>query len=300
MFKRIALFLAVNILVMLAGSLIITIVINAFGLQPVVGQGGTNYTTLMVICLVWGMVGSLISLRLSRWMAKRIYNIEALSPTGPQGQLVQKVYTIARQAGLKKMPEVGIYNSPEINAFATGHSKDASLVAVSSGLLNRMDSEEAEGVLGHEISHIANGDMVTMALLQGIINAFVMFFAQVATMIIDNMMRGDDNRGRGLGFFARHFVYMGFSVLFGFLAAPILMGFSRFREYRADAGSAGLVGKQKMIKALEALKKNYDQIKEEKPEMAAFQISSKMSFMEFFSSHPTLEKRINRLKEANF
>ena len=298
MFKRIMLFLAVNILVMVAGTFIISMVISFFGLGPVVGQAGTNYTTLMVICLVWGMVGSLISLRLSRWMAKRIYNIEALSPTGPQGQLVQRVYAIARQAGLNKMPEVGIYDSPEINAFATGHSKDSSLVAVSSGLLNRMDSEEAEGVLGHEISHIANGDMITMALLQGIINAFVMFFAHIATMIIDNMMRGDDNRGRGLGFFAGHFVYMGFQILFGFLAAPILMGFSRYREYRADAGSARLVGKQKMIKALEALKKNYDQLKVEKPEMAAFQISSKMSFMELFSSHPPLEKRINRLKRS--
>ncbi len=298
MFKRIVLFLAVNLLVMIAGSFIISIVINFFGLGPVVGQAGTNYTTLMVICLVWGMVGSLISLRLSKWMAKRFYNIQVLSPTGPQGQLVQKVHVIARQAGLKKMPEVGIYESPEINAFATGHSKDSSIVAVSSGLLMKMDSEEAEGVLGHEISHIANGDMITMALLQGIINAFVMFFAHIATMIIDNMMRGDDNRGRGLGFFAGHFVYMGFQMLFGILAAPILMGFSRYREYRADAGSAKLCGKQKMIKALEKLKENYNQIKEEKPEFAAFQISSKRSFLELFSSHPPLEKRIEALKRA--
>jgi heat shock protein HtpX len=298
MFKRILLFLAVNLLVMVAGTFIISMVVSFFGLGPVVGQAGTNYTTLMVICLVWGMVGSLISLRLSRWMAKRIYNIEVLSPTGPQGQLVQKVHFIARAAGLKKMPEVGIYNSPEINAFATGHSKDASLVAVSTGLLTRMDSEEAEGVLGHEIAHIANGDMITMALLQGVINAFVMFFAHIATMAIDNMMRGEDGKGKGLGFFAGHFVYMGFQLLFGILAAPILMGFSRFREYRADAGSAKLCGKDKMIKALQALQRNYPQLKEDKPEFAAFQISSKRSFMELFSSHPPLDKRIEALKRS--
>jgi heat shock protein HtpX len=298
MFKRILLFLGVNILVMVAGTFIISMVINFFGLGPVVGQAGTNYTTLAVICLVWGMVGSLISLRLSRWMAKRIYNVEVLSATGPQGQLVQRVHLIARQAGLKKMPEVGIYESPEINAFATGHSKDASLVAVSTGLLNKMDSDEAEGVLAHEVAHIANGDMITMALLQGVINAFVMFFAHLATMAIDNMMRGEDGKGKGLGFFAGHFVYMGFQVLFGILAAPILMGFSRYREYRADAGSAKLVGKDKMIKALEALQRNYPQLKVDKPEMAAFQISSKDGLMELFASHPPLKKRIEALKRS--
>ncbi len=284
---------------MIAGSFIISVVMNVFGLGPAIGQAGINYTSLMVICLVWGMVGSLISLRLSRWMAKRVYNIEILSPTGAQGQLVQKVYAIARKAGLKKMPEVGIYESGEINAFATGHSKESSLVAVSTGLLTRMDSEEAEGVLGHEISHIANGDMITMALLQGIINAFVMFFAHIATMIIDNMMRGDDNRGRGLGFFAGHLVYSFFQILFGILAAPILMGFSRYREYRADAGSAKLCGKEKMIKALEALQRNYNQLKDGKPEFAAFQISSKRVMLELFSSHPPIEKRIEALKRPS-
>jgi len=298
MFKRILLFLGVNILVMVAGTFIISMVIKFFGLGPVVGQAGTNYATLAVICLVWGMVGSLISLRLSRWMAKRIYNVEVLSPTGPQGQLVQRVHLIARQAGLNKMPEVGIYESPEINAFATGHSKNASLVAVSTGLLNKMDSDEAEGVLAHEVAHIANGDMITMALLQGIINAFVMFFAHLATMAIDNMMKGDDEKGGGLGFFAGQFVYMGFQMLFGILAAPILMGFSRYREYRADAGSAKLVGKDKMIKALEALQRNYPQLKVDKPEMAAFQISSKDGLMELFASHPPLKKRIEALKRS--
>jgi heat shock protein HtpX len=229
-------------------------------------------------------------------MAKRFYNIEILSPTGPNGNLVQKVYSLARQSGLKTMPEVGIYDSAEINAFATGYSKNSSLVAVSSGLLYKMDEEEAEAVLGHEISHIRNGDMVTMALLQGIINAFVMFFSHLATMAVDNMLRGDDDRGKGLGFFAGQLVYIFFQTIFGILAAPILMGFSRFREYRADAGSAKLVGKSKMIKALEALKRNYDQLKDSKQQFASFQISSKISFMELFSSHPPLEKRIEALK----
>lgn len=297
MFKRITLFILTNILVMVAGSIIINVVMSALGLGPVLTQNGVNYESLMVICFVWGMVGSFISLWLSKWMVKRAYGVEVVSSTGQYASLVQKVHQLARKAGIEKMPEVGIYQSRDINAFATGATKNSALVAVSTGLMDRMGTDEIDGVLGHEISHIANGDMVTMSLVQGIVNAFVMFFAQIATIAIDNLMKRDNDREGGLGFFARHFVYMGFQVLFGILAAPIVMGFSRYREYRADEGSARLGGKEKMIRALEALKNNYDNLSKPPEEnLAAFQISAKSGWIELFSSHPTLDKRIENLK----
>ncbi|MDH5581247.1 MAG: protease HtpX [Bdellovibrionales bacterium] len=300
MFKRISLFILTNILVMIVGSFVINLVIQWFGLGPVMGQKGINYQTLMVICLGWGMVGSFISLWMSKWMAKSAYGVEIVSANGPYAELVQTVHRLARKASISGMPEVGVYHSPEINAFATGATKNKSLVAVSTGLLEKMDKDEVEGVLGHEVAHIGNGDMVTMALVQGIVNAFVMFFSHLATIAIDNLLRKDDDEGGGLGFFARHFVYMGFQVLFGILAAPVVMGFSRWREYRADEGSAWLCGKDKMISALKALQRNYPQLSGPKEDsMAAFQISSKVSWAEIFSSHPTLEKRIKNLNKLN-
>ena len=295
MIKRGVLFLVVNILVMIAGSFLISVILNLLGLGPALTAQGINYTSLMVICFVWGMAGSFISLRLSRWIAKRAYGVELQSPTGRHGQMVMKVHQLAKAAGLSTMPEVGIYEANDINAFATGHSKKSSLVAVSSALIHKMDSDETEAILAHEISHIANGDMVTMALVQGIVNAFVMFFAQLATMALDNVMRGDNDNGRGMGFFMRHMVYMLFQVIFGILASPIIFGFSRWREYRADAGSAKLAGKHKMIKALEALDRNYEQLTKVETNQAAFQVSAKDGFAELFSSHPPLKKRIAAL-----
>jgi len=297
MIKRFFLFFVVNILVMIAGSFLISVILNFLGLGPALTAQGINYTSLMVICFVWGMAGSFISLRLSKWLAKRAYGVEVASPTSQYGQMVMKVHQLARAAGLTTMPEVGVYDAPEINAFATGHSKNSSLVAVSSGLIHSLgrDSEETEAILGHEISHIANGDMVTMALVQGVVNAFVMFFAQIATIALDNVMRGDNDSGRGMGFFMRHMVYMIFQVIFGILAAPIVMGFSRWREYRADAGSAKIAGKHKMIKALEALDRNYPRLGKIESNQAAFQISAKDGFAELFSSHPPLKKRIAAL-----
>jgi heat shock protein HtpX len=290
------LFIVTNILVMLVGSFIISVVMNFLGLGPVLTSAGINYTSLMVICFIWGMAGSFISLWISKWMAKRYYHIQIQSPTGTYGNLVRSVHAMSRKAGIQDMPEVGIYEAPEMNAFATGATKNSSLVAVSTGLLRGMSEGEVEGVLGHEISHIANGDMVTMALVQGVVNAFVMFFAQLVTILIDNLLRRDDDRG-GLGFFARHFVYMALQAIFGILAAPLVMGFSRWREYRADAGGAKLAGKEKMIGALEALKSNYSRLSNPPEEsMAAFQISSKVSWSELFSSHPPLEKRISQLR----
>lgn len=292
--KRIGLFILTNILVIMTVSVIIQI----FGLGNYLTAQGIDYQALLIICMVWGMAGSFISLLMSKWMAKTIMRVEIVTPTGPYGSLVRKVHEISRRAGLTQMPEVGIYQSPDINAFATGPSKNNSLVAVTTGLLERMNDEEAEGVLAHEVAHIANGDMVTMALIQGVVNAFVMFLARVAAFAIDQATRRDNDEGGGLGGIAHYILVMVLQVVFGIMAAPIVMGFSRWREYRADAGSAKLVGKDKMIAALESLKRNYgiqEQVKEE-PAMAAMKISSKKAWMELFSSHPSLDKRIAALR----
>jgi heat shock protein HtpX len=300
MFKRVTLFIAVNICVMVVASFTISLITKFFGLGSSYGEGGINYGSLMTICMVWGMAGSFVSLFISKWMAKSMYGVKVMEPHGSYGSLVQKVHLLAKRAGISKMPEVGVYESPEANAFATGASKNNSLVAVSTGLLNQMSEDEVEGVLAHEIAHIANGDMVTMALVQGVVNAFVMFFARIVTFAIDNFLRGEDEEeGGGLGFFASMFVNMGLQILFGFLAAPIVMGFSRWREYRADAGSAQLAGKEKMIAALEALKRNYNQLGAVETSAQTMQISSKESFLELFSSHPPLEKRIKALKKLS-
>lgn len=301
MFKRIFLFLAVNIAVMIVGSIVINLVLSFFNIGPAYSAQGLNYTSLMVICFLWGMIGSFISLSISRWIAKRMFNIEILEATGRQSQLVLKVHEMARRAGLQVMPEVGIYQSPEVNAFATGPSRNRSLVAVSSGLMQQMDTDEVDGVLAHEIAHIANGDMVTMALVQGVVNAFVMFLARVATFAIDQAMRGDDERGKGLGFFAHFMLNNLFHIIFGFLTSPIIYSFSRWREYRADYGGAKIAGKHKMIAALERLKSTVDALGTDKniPHEAAvqtMQISAKSGLSKWFSTHPSLEDRISRLR----
>lgn len=292
--KRIGLFILTNILVIAA----VSIILQVFGIGNYLTAQGIDYQSLLIICMVWGMAGSFISLMMSKWMAKTMMGLEIVTPTGPYGTLVRKVHEISRRAGLSEMPEVAIYRSPDVNAFATGPSKNNSLVAVSTGLLERMNDDEAEGVLAHEVAHIANGDMVTMALIQGVVNAFVMFLARVAAFAIDQATRRDNDDGRGLGMFAHFFLVQILQVIFGILAAPVVMGFSRWREYRADAGSAKLVGKDKMIRALENLKRNYpiqEQVKEE-PAMAAFKISSKKAWAELFASHPSLDKRIAALQ----
>ncbi len=292
--KRVMLFILTNILVISA----VTILLKVFGIESYLTAQGINYQSLLVICVVWGMAGSFISLLMSKWMAKRMMGLEIVSATGQYGSLVRKIHEISRKAGIETMPEVAIYESPDVNAFATGPSKNNSLVAVSTGLLQRMNDEETEGVLAHEVAHIANGDMVTMALIQGVVNAFVMFLARIAVFAIDQATKRDNDDGRGLGFFAHFMLVQLFQMVFGLLAAPVVMGFSRWREFRADAGSAKLVGKDKMIAALENLKKNYElqeQIKEE-PAMASMKISSKKAVMAWFSSHPPLEERIAALR----
>tara|TARA_R110002072_G_scaffold64203_7_gene159857 strand:+ start:20546 stop:21421 length:876 start_codon:yes stop_codon:yes gene_type:complete len=290
--KRIVLFIATNILVMAAA----TILMKVLGVGNYIEGTGLNYSSLMIICLIWGGLGSFVSLLLSKWMAKTMMGLQEISVNGPYGSIVRKVHEYAKRSNLEKMPEVYVYNSPEPNAFATGPSRNNSLVAVSTGLLEAMSEDEVEAVLAHEVSHIANGDMVTMALVQGVVNAFVMFFARVAAFAIDNALRGDDDNGKGLGHIGYFVATIVLQIVFGILAAPITMWFSRWREFRADAGSARLVGKEKMIAALEALKRNTDKMLNENKEMEVMQISSKKAMIELFASHPPLDKRIAALR----
>lgn len=294
--KRIVLFLAVNILV-IAGVSILT---SVLGIGHYMTSAGLNYGALLMFCLLWGMVGSIVSLMLSKVMAKWMMGVQLITVDGPHRDLVNTVHKLATRAGLSKMPEVGIYQGDEVNAFATGPSKNNSLVAVSSGLLNRMNDNEVEGVLAHEIAHIANGDMITMALVQGVVNAFVMFFSRVVAFMIDQAMRGDKEEGNGLSPLIHMFLVMALDVVFGILASPLVAWFSRYREFRADKGGADLAGKEKMIMALESLKNAYPQLVEVRSESngqyRSMQISSKKSRMAIFSTHPPLEDRISALK----
>ncbi len=301
MFKTVFLGLLVNIAIM--GTL--SIILKITGLDQALFQYlGGGYPYLFSMCLFWGMGGAFISLLMSKWIAKTFNHVQVLSVTGPQGDVVRMVHSIAQRAGMTVMPEVGIYQSPDVNAFATGSSKNNSLVALSTGLLNLMDRDEVEGVIGHEISHIVNGDMVTMTVVQGVVNAFVMFFAFIVTQIISNALRSDNDDGPGLGFFAQFFVRQALMGVFGMMAYPIVAGFSRYREYKADAGAAKTVGAPAMIKALTALKRAYPQLVESKDEMATshatMNISSKINMVELFSTHPTLDKRIERLRSRSY
>ncbi len=295
MFKRIFLFMLTNVLVMVSVSLILSIL----GVGNYLTASGINYQSLMVFCLVWGFVGSGISLLMSKFMAKRMMGVEIVDDRGQYGDLVRRVHALARSAGLTKMPEVGVYQSPEVNAFATGPSKNNSLVAVSTGLLQQMNSDEVEGVLAHEIAHVANGDMVTMALVQGVINAFVMFFARVAAFALSQAMSGDrdDDRPVTSGW-AYHLTVMACEIFFSFLGMFIVAYFSRIREYRADKGGAQFAGKQKMIAALKRLQQKIDMVDDSQDQIKAMKISSKKGFMNFLSTHPKLEDRIAALERG--
>lgn len=293
-FKRISLFLAVNLLVVLTISLLLSVL----GVRPYLNQYGIDYGQLAIFCLVWGMGGAFISLGLSRIMAKFAMGVKVIDPNTSDAtlrDLVQTVHRLAHAANLPKMPQVGLYNSPEVNAFATGPTKSRSLVAVSSGLLQRMNKPEVEGVLAHEVAHIANGDMVTMTLLQGVINAFVMFIARIlAFAVTQAMSRNDDERP---SYFMQHMLVMLFEVVFMFFGMIIVASFSRWREYRADRGGATLAGAPKMIAALEALRHATGMIDDRQEAVAALKISGRQSkFLALFSTHPPLEARIQRLR----
>lgn len=296
MLKRIFLFGLVNVAVIVT----VSVILSVLGVEPYLTANGINYQSLLVFCAIWGMVGSFISLAISKWMAKKMMGVQIIpeNASGHYGDLVRTVHKLAKAAGLPKMPEVGVYQGAEVNAFATGPSKSNSLVAVSTGLLESMNRDEVEGVLGHEVAHIANGDMVTMTLIQGVINAFVMFFARIAAFAVQNALRSDDEEGQGVGGLAYMFTTIIFEIIFGIIGSMITAWFSRQREFRADAGGAVLAGREKMIAALERLQRSSERIEEsDYKAVAALKISGKPSkFMALFSTHPDLSLRISRLR----
>ncbi len=296
MLKRIFLFLVVNFLVITA----VSILLQLFHVSPFLQRYGLDITSLAIFCLIWGMAGSLISLGLSKVMAKFLMRVQVIHPreaTGSARELLTMVEGLAHKAGLP-MPEVGIYQSPEVNAFATGPSKKRSLVAVSSGLLEKMNREEIEGVLAHEITHIKNGDMVTMTLLQGIVNAFVMFLARILAYALSGV-----GRNQRSGSYASFYLFtLLFQTLFMFLGWMVIAAYSRRREYKADSGGARLAGKGKMISALERLQ-SYTRIQDESkshPSVQAFKISQGKGkgLAALFSSHPPLPDRIEALQKS--
>jgi heat shock protein HtpX len=298
--KRIFLFVAINILVVFTLSLLLRV----FNVGPYLNAYGIDYSNLMAFCLVWGMGGAFISLGLSRIMAKWLMGVHVIDPGTRDPdlqQLLQTVHHLARGAGLSVMPEVGIYDSPEVNAFATGPTSRRSLVAVSSGLLSRMNNEEMRGVLGHEITHISNGDMVTMTLLQGVVNAFSMFLSRAIAFAIAQAMRGDrDDRDRASVPMFSFLIQMVLEVVFLLLGSMVIAAFSRYREFRADAGGARLAGRSNMIRALEALRRTYELVDPAaQPAVQTLKISGRPSgLLALFASHPPLEERISRLQSG--
>ena len=282
MFTRIALFLLTNLAVLVLAG----IVMSMLGVNP------ANMTGLLVMAAVFGFGGSIISLLLSKFMAKRATG--AVVITQPRNTterwLLDTVARQAKAAGIG-MPEVAVYDAPEINAFATGANRNNALVAVSTGLLRALDRDEAEAVLGHEVSHVANGDMVTMALLQGVLNTFVIVLSRLVGRMIDGYLGNRD--GNGIGYFASVFVL---DMVFGLFASMIAMWFSRHREFRADTGGASLAGRDKMIAALERLRLNQGQSTLPN-QIAAFGIAGQMT-RRLFMSHPPLEERIEALRKA--
>jgi heat shock protein HtpX len=293
--KRVVLFVLTNIAILVMVSIVLQILGSLGILNPAGGQG-----VLLVYCAVWGFGASFISLALSRFMAKRALGVRLVD--GATGNadldwLHNTVTNLAHQAGLPQ-PEIGVYDSPEVNAFATGPSKKRSLVAVSSGLLRTMDRSEIEGVLGHEITHVANGDMVTMALLQGIVNAFVLYLANVVAAIVRSALGGRDERGGGLfGGLVSFAVYIAAQIVFGLIGSVITAWFSRRREFRADAGGAALAGRASMIGALNRLRAFEAAADRRHPELAAFKISNpRQGLFALLATHPPLEERIAALE----
>lgn len=287
--KRIALFLLTNLAVILVLGIVLNIVFS------VTGMNSRSIGGLLILATVFGFGGSFISLAMSKWMAKK--STGAVVITNPSNAterwLLETVKVQAQKAGIN-MPEVAIYNAPDMNAFATGMKKNSALVAVSSGLLDQMTRDEAEAVLAHEISHVANGDMVTLALIQGVVNTFVIFLARVIGGFIDNAMRSnnDENSGHGFSYYIIVFVL---EMVFGILASTIVMYYSRKREFSADSGSASLVGKEKMIAALRRLQTTSEPQLE--GSLMAFGISGKKK-SSLFMSHPPLEERIKALQNS--
>ena len=288
--KRIFLFLATNLAILLVLGVVLNITYSVLGIDRS-GMGG-----LLVFAAVFGFGGSIISLLISKWMALRTTGAEVIS--NPKNEAEQWLLdTVARQANAAGigMPQVAVYASSEVNAFATGANRNNALVAVSSGLLEAMSLDEAEAVLAHEITHIANGDMITLTLIQGVVNTFVIFLSRIIASVIDSFVKSRSDDGKGMGVIAYMACVFVLEMLLGILASIIVMWFSRKREFRADEGGAALAGKKKMVAALRRLQQGPE------PQMdgalAAFGINGKHSISELFLSHPPLEKRIEALEQ---
>lgn len=304
--KRFGYFIVTAILVSLTVQFVVSFAARFFGINLTSG----GYTGLFILCLIYSMVGSFISLQLSRWMAKRFHGVEVVNPSTTdqmQRKLIDTVYRIARTAGLEVMPEVGYYEAQDVNAFATGPSKKRSLVAVSTGLMHSMNEAEIEGVLAHEIAHIVNGDMVTLTLIQGVVNAFVMFIAQLITMAVMNVLRGKDDERPSFGdFMLRQAIYTMVSVVFALLGSIVVNYFSRHREFRADAGGARFSTADKMTAALLKLQTLHMRPipvteKEGPDKLATLKIFGKTTgFSRLFMTHPPLEERIAALRNRSY
>ncbi len=290
--KRIFLFIATNIAILL----VLSFAIKILGLEPYLDQGGLNYQSLLIFSALLGMGGSFISLLMSKMSAKRMMGAQVIEqPTNATETWL--VDTVRRQAEAAEigMPEVAIFDSPQVNAFATGAKRNDALVAVSTGLLQSMSRDEAEAVLGHEISHVANGDMVTLALIQGVVNTFVFFLSRIIGQIVDRAVFRSEH-GHGPGFWITSIVAQ---LVLGFLASMIVMWFSRQREFRADTGGAKLAGRESMIGALERLKQAHEPPLPD--QLAAFGISGGMGqgLKRLLMSHPPLDERIDALRAAS-
>ena len=286
---RIFLFLATNIAIMI----MISVVLSLLDLSGILDAQGLDLdlNTLLVMSAVIGMTGSFISLAMSKWSAKQAMGVQVIEQ--PQNQTEQWLFNIvakqAKQAGIA-MPEVGIFQASESNAFATGMSRNSALVAVSTGLLHNMNTDEVEAVVGHEITHVANGDMVTMALMQGVLNTFVYFFATIIGHVVDRVIL-QNKRNHGMGYYLTQMIAQ---IALGFLASMLVMWFSRYREFKADAGGASLAGREKMIRALSALQSEHKS--QDLPgHLAAFGINGG-GVKSLFMSHPPLEERIEALQ----
>ena len=297
---RIVLFLATNLAIVLVASL----TLRVFGVESYLTSQGINFTGLLLFCFIFGMVGSLISLLISKWMAKRSTGtviIETPS-NATEKWLLDTVAELSHEAGIKT-PEVGIFPAQQSNAFATGWKKDDALVAVSAGLLNRMSPEEVRAVLAHEIGHVANGDMVTLALIQGVVNTFVMFFARVVAQLVDGFLKSRSGGEGGLGFMGYFAVVMVAEIVFGIVASAIVAWFSRYREYRADEAGARLAGTGAMVSALARLKSETqlpDQMPDTLRAMAITKGQTRSLLERLFASHPPLDDRIRALQEASY
>ncbi|XID74357.1 protease HtpX [Alkanindiges sp. WGS2144] len=294
---RIGLFLLTNLAVLV----VVGIILSVLGVGSTHGPGGLNYTNLLVICFVFGMVGSMISLFLSKYIAKKTTGTQVIEvPQNPAEQwLMDTVADLSSRVGIK-MPEVGIFPSYQSNAFATGWNKNDALVSVSTGLLERMNKDELRAVLAHEIGHVANGDMVTLSLIQGVVNTFVMFFARIIGNFVDQTVFKNESDRPGMGYFITSIVM---DIVLGILASAIVMWFSRIREYRADEAGARLAGKQAMISALLRLQDEQQMPDQMPQEMKAFAISAGQqqgfSIAALFQSHPSIEQRVAALQQLN-